>query len=208
MAINLLPPKTKQAIMYGRRNRHLWHWAIVLTLSIVGILAITILGRLYIQHSVTALEGQVNQTREQLKIQKLDETQARVETISNNLKLVIQVLSRQILFSELIQQIGASLPADTALTSFQINKVQGGIDLSAVAVDYQSATQIQVNLQDQANKLFDKADILNITCTTPVASTAVNQVPASKYPCQVQVRALFTANNPFLFIKPTAGVKP
>lgn len=202
MLINLLPPDTKRGVIYARRNRRLLHWAMALLLTIVGIVIITLAGLWHLKNSVSSLETRVNQTREQLKVQKLEETQGRVETISSNLKLVLQVLSRQILFSKLIKQIGASLPANTALTSLQIGKVQGGIDLSAVAVDYQSATQIQVNLQDPANKIFDKADILNITCVTPIANPTQAQAAANRYPCQVQVRALFASNSPYLFINP------
>lgn len=211
--INLLPPETKQNIIFGRHNRRLVQWIGILFAAISGIVLLVFGGRWYIQHSVATLDTQVNQTRDQLKVQKLDETQARVEAISSNLKLVISVLSRQILFSKLIQQIGAALPANTALTNLQISKTQGGIDLSAVAADYQAATQIQVNLQDANNKIFEKADILNITCVAPVAlstTSAANPTVNNRYPCQVQVRALFSANNPYLFITPKAapGVAP
>jgi hypothetical protein len=87
------------------------------------------------------------------------------------------------------------MPAKTVLTNLQINKVQGGIDLSAQAVDYKTATQIQLNLQDPTNQIFAKADIISIACSANGTGTL-----NSKYPCLVQIRALFASNNPFLFI--------
>jgi len=122
--------------------------------------------------------------------------QKRVEDISGSLKLVVQVLSREILFSTLIRQIGSAIPAKASLTGLSISKVTGGIDLTAIASDYDTATQVQVNLKDPANKIFDKADIVNVTCTGAAASD-----PA--YPCTVTIRAQFASNNPFLFIKTT-----
>jgi hypothetical protein len=52
---------------------------------------------------------------------------------------------------------------------------------------------VQVNLADPTNKIFSKADIVSITCSS---SNALSPL----YPCTVNVRALFVTNNPFLFI--------
>lgn len=199
--INLLPTDTKQSLSYARHNTKLLRWLIVMLLSIIGITIVIVFGQIYINRSVNSYTKQVEQAREQLKVQKLEETQTRVEDITSSLKLVLQVLSREVLFSKLIRQVGSAMPEDTVLTNLQIGKVEGGIDLDAVAVDYQTGTQIQVNLQDPSNKIFDKADIVSISCNPPVAGTGstANQQISSKYPCQVRIRALFTKSNPFLF---------
>lgn len=199
--INLLPPETKQTILYARRNRRLLHWAAGLSLSIVGILVVVLFGQLYINRSIASYTRRVDQAREQLKVQKLEETQSRVEDITSSLKLAVQVLSRQVLFSELIRQVGAAMPENTVLTNLQITQTQGGVDLNASAADYNTATQIQVNLQDPANRIFEKADIVNITCNPrPAGATAPANDLKAKYPCEVTIRALFAKNNPFLFI--------
>jgi len=198
--INLLPPATKQEIMYARRNTKMLRWASAIVAVIIGIVLIVGFGTLYINKSTKAYTTQLADTTQQLKAQKLDETSKRVQDISSSLKLVTQVLSREVLFSKLVQQIGAAMPPNTVLTNLQINKLQGGIDLSAQAVDYKTATQIQVNLQDPTNKIFAKSDILSITCNGNGTGTL-----NAKYPCIVQVRALFATNNPFLFIN---GGKP
>jgi len=98
--------------------------------------------------------------------------------------------------SELLQQVGAVMPSGSSLSSLTVNKFEGGIDLSVQSKDYQTATQIQVNLQDPNNKIFDKVDIININCG---ASS-----PGSPYPCTGTYRALFAKENPFMFLKKAA----
>jgi Tfp pilus assembly protein PilN len=196
--INLLPADAKQNITYARHNTKLLHWAIVLLIGIAGTAIIVVIGLFYITQSTNSYATQVEKTTAELNAQKLPETEKRVEDISGSLKLVVQVLSREILFSKLFKQIGTAIPAKASLTGLSISKVSGGIDLTAVASDYNTATQVQVNLQDPANKIFDKADIVNIAC----ASTSTSD---PRYPCTVSIRAQFAANNPFLFINTTGS---
>jgi len=197
--INLLASNAKQDLMYARRNTLLLRWCFVVILIIMGIGAISLAGLFFIKQSQKQYTDQVARTQAQLKEQNLETTQKKVESISNNLKLTTQVLSREVLFSKLLKQIGSAMPANTSLTDLKIGKTEGGIDLSAVASDYNAATQVQVNLQDPSNKIFDKADILNIVCT------AANTLDP-RYPCTVNIRARFGKNNTFFLINPT-GVK-
>ncbi len=193
--INLLPSDVKQDYLYARRNTKLRRWIGGLFLSLVGIAVIVIAGQVYIKQSISALNTEIAAAQEQLRIQRLEETQARVDEISGSLKLATQVLSRQVLFSELIRQIGAAMPPNTALTDLKISEVEGGIDLTAIATNYSNATQVQVNLQDPANKIFDKADIISITCGGTITAD-------SRYPCTVTLRAQFAKNNSFLLLAP------
>jgi len=196
--INLLPPEVKQDIKYAHNNTKLLRWSVTFLFGIVGIGLVIVFGLFYMRQSSRNYSAQIEGTRAELKVQKLSETQRRVQDISSSLKLVIQVLSREVLFSKLIKQIGAAIPSNASLTDLKITKTQGGIDLTAVATDYNTATQVQVNLQDPANKIFDKADILNITC----AGTSTSN---PRYPCTVNIRAQFAKSNPFLFINTSAA---
>ena len=76
--------------------------------------------------------------------------------------------------------------------------------ITAAAKDITSATQLQVNLQDPKNKIFEKADIENINCGTADLK--------KRLPCTVQIRALFNKNSPYFYITPkgsaSTGVKP
>lgn len=195
--INLLPPETRQNILYARRNTRLRAWAIAFVVAMVGIVVIVVLGQFYLESVSRNLQTQVDQGNAELQNQKLTETQAQVEDISSSLKLSLQVLSRQVLFSKLLQQIGTAMPSGAALTDLSISKVEGGIDLEAGAIDYQTATQVQLNLQDPANKIFSKADIVSITCG--------NEDPDAPYPCEIVVRAQFATNNNFTFIPQAPG---
>jgi Tfp pilus assembly protein PilN len=188
--INLLPPEYKQNIIFARKNTKLLHWVFALIVTMLILLVIAVGGQVYVANSVKSYSKNVEETRSSLKTQKIDETQARLENISNGLKLIVQVLSKEVLFSKLLTQMGAAMPNGAVLDSIEISKTQGGIDLVAQATDYQTATQVQVNLQDPQNKLFEKVDINSIQCS------ATNK----PYACTITMRAVFAKDNDFLFV--------
>lgn len=188
--INLLPPGVKAEVAYARRNNGLLRYCFFMLVVMAGIVAITGFGVLYMQNSKNAYEDQVDRTAQSLKAQNLDSVQKQAEEMSGNIKLATGVLSRQILFSKLLRQIGASMPADTSLSDLKIIKGDLGITLTAVATNYNSASQVQVNLSDPANKIFTKADLVSISCESN------NKI----YPCTVVIRALFGDDSSYKFI--------
>lgn len=189
--INLLPPELKEQYIYGRRNVSLRRWAIALTTGLVGVALITLGGMLLMQKSITNYQGQVSTAKASLKKQDLNGTRTHAKSITDSIKLATTVLSQEILFSKLLTQIANVIPPNTNLTDLNIATDQSSIEVKAVAADYASATQLQLNLQDPANRIFSKADIQTITCTG-------SQDP--HYPCSVTIKALFSKNNPYLFI--------
>ncbi len=191
--INLLPPQSKQSVLYARRNAKLIKWVLAIILVAVGSLIIIGFGQLYLSRTAKTYQKQIEEGHERLRIQKLEETQNRVSEISNNLKLVVDVLSREILFSNVLRAVGAAIPSGSVLTQLTINKVQGGIDLKFESKDYQTGSQVVLNLQDPENKVFETADIISIICNAETQE-------GSTYPCEVTVRALFGDNSPYLFI--------
>lgn len=206
MIINLLPPNVKQDIIYARRNTSLRTWAYVILACSILVCGVVAVGYMYLQSSVDNYSKQVAQSKQSLSDQKLEETEQQIETVSANLKLVVQVLSRAVLFSKLLEQVGSAIPPGTVLTNLSIsNKVQGGIDLTFAATDYQTATQVQVNLSDANNKIFEKADIVSIQCGQNSTDPNTGATTASQYPCTLQIRALFAKNNSFSFISNNAG---
>ncbi len=190
--INLLPPELKEQYAYGRRNTSMRRWAVALTFGLVGVGIVTVFGLFFLEQSISSYSKQVAGSEDLLRKQKLNETKKHAQEMTDSLKLSVDVLSREVLFSKLLTQIGSVTPPNTRLTDLSISKVQGALEISAVSSDYNSATQLQVNLEDPANKIFSKADIQSITCN------ASSQDP--RYPCNVAIRALFSDNNPFLFI--------
>jgi len=196
--INLLPPETKEDYRYARRNHQLAHWLTIASVSLLGGILLAAGGYLYLSQSVHSTNQQIADSNQILKLQNLDATQKQVTTISNNLKLTVQVLSKEILFSDLLKQLARVTPNDAILTNLAITQAQGGVDITAGTANYDAATQLQVNLADPKNQIFSKADIVSITCS--------NNSNNPKYPCTVSIRALFAKDNPFLFINSAKGV--
>lgn len=198
--INLLPPELKTGYVYGRKNVTLRKWVMLFAVALIGLGAITTYGLLTIRQSTVDYEKKISVAQKQLEDNDYNGTQQKVKDLTGSLKLVVKVLGQEVLFSKLLQKIAVTIPPNASLTGLNISQVQGGIDISATAQDYQTATQVQVNLADPKNEIFSKADILNINCSPTSAVTVT-------YPCSVNIRALFAPNNPFLFIS-SQGVKP
>jgi Tfp pilus assembly protein PilN len=197
--INLLPPDTKENLRYARRNRVLRKWIIVSVICLFGGAVLLAGGGLYLQQSIDNASKQVADTQRQLDAQHLDTVQKQVTDMSNNLKLTVQVLSKEILFSKLLTQLGAVTPSNVSLTNLAIVQTQGSIDITAQAASYNAATQLQANLADPKNQIFSQADIENISCTSG---------EEGPYPCEVTIRALFSNDNPFLFINDKKKATP
>lgn len=192
MMLNLMPPESKEAIIYARRNTRLIHWTFGCIVIIIAMAATVVLGNFYIDNSKHNLSRSIDQTKTTITSQKLDKVQAEAQSLSGGIKLIVQVLSKEIQFSKLLQQLGGLMPSGATLGNLQLsNKVNGALDLTANAVDYQSATQVQVNLSDSKNNLFDKVDTISVSCSDGTGSSSSSAT--SKYKCQIIVRALFKA---------------
>lgn len=190
--INLLPTPVKESYRYARRNHYLLRWVFVLSFGLIGAVLLVGAGYFYLHQTTKQYEDRIAVAEADLKTKNFTETQKEVNDISNNLKLAKQVLSKQILFSELLKQLGTLMPKDTRLAGLSILSTTGGIDILAKAKTYTAATQIQVNLTDTKNKVFSKADIVSINCDSASAD--------DDYVCSVTLRALFAPNNPFMLI--------
>lgn len=196
--INLLPPDLKETYRYGRRNRTLARWLTIIILCLIGAIGLTGGGYIYLEHSVNSVNQQIATSNKQLQALNQSSIEKQVTGISNNLKLATQVLSKEVLFSELLKRLGAVTPSNTILTGLSISQTQSSVDISAETTNYTAATQLQVNLADPNNQIFSHADIQTITCNTGASNN-------SAYPCTVDIRALFATNNPFLFINSRGG---
>jgi hypothetical protein len=206
--INLLPTPVKENYYFARRNSRLARWLFMMSLAFAGLGVLGVFGILFLNNTAKSYDTQVATMETSLKLQKQAETEKEVKEISNNLKLALQVLSKQVLYSQMLKQLATLIPSNAALANLTINQGQNALDITASTADYTAATQLQVNLADPNNKIFSKADILNISCATS-GSTEVK-----RYPCTVTIRALFNTKNPFLFsanspaIPAASGAKP
>jgi pyruvate kinase len=196
--INLLPPELKQSYRYAYRNVSLVRWAVAFGLSFIGLVIISTAGLIFMQQTTQTYASQVTDEQNLLNQQKMSSTQTQVQNISNNLKLTVQVLSQEVLFSKLLQQLAIVTPSNAILTNLDLSQSETGVTITALTSSYSVATQLQVNLASPANKVFSNADIVSINCLSP--SEASGEQTTQQYPCTAIIRALFVTNNPFLFI--------
>ncbi len=190
--INLLPPERAQALRYGRLNAVLARWFGGVCLAIAGLIVIIMGGGIYIGQQSNNLQASISDSQQQLKAQDLPQVQAQADEISGDVKVINQVLSREINYSGLLEAIGKIMPAGTVLNSLTLTNANGALDLSANAKNYAAAAQIAVNLGDPKNGLFSKVDIISINCTTG----------KSTYSCTTELKALFStsAQKQFLIV--------
>jgi len=179
--INLLPPSYRQSLKANRSSTLMKRWLVLTWLAVFGLIIILASGWFYINQQSKNLTQSINSTQTLLNNADLAKTQKDAKNLTNNIKTINKVLSSEIRFSDLIQDIGSVIPPHTILDSLTLSQVNGAIDLSAKAKDYASAAQIAVNLSDPANKIFSKVDIVSVSC----ANTA------TQYPCSGVYRALF-----------------
>ncbi len=194
--INLLPPERRQAIRYGQLNATLFSWLAGLGVAIIGLLLILAGGWLYINQQSKSLQNNIATSQSQLNSQNLSQVQKDSAELSGDVKVVNQVLSSEVRFSDLLSAIGQVMPPGTVLNSLTLTSVKGSIDLAANAKDYASAAQIGVNLSDPKNGIFSKVDIISINCTSGNVT----------YNCNATFKALFSksAQTKFLGIAKAA----
>lgn len=188
--INLLPPDLKEAYRYAHRNVVLVRWVVAFGVGLVLFAGISTGGLIYLKQIDNGYANDIASKHASLKQQDEAGVEKQVKDISGSLKLAVQVLSKEVLFSRLLAQLATVTPNNTILTDLNITQDQTAINITAKTTNYIAATQVQANITDPANKIFSHADIVSINCGQS----------DPRYPCEVVIRALFSQDNPFLFI--------
>lgn len=198
--INLLPIGYKQEIIFARRNRIILRWIFGSLIGLLGVIFFAVAGQFFLRQSINSYNDLIHTQSEELKKNNQKETLDQVKSIQNNFMLVVDVLSKEVLFSKLIPRVGQVMPQGTLLESMNINAQDDTLsfDISARATDFTPGSQIQVNLTDPANKLFVKADLVNIDCTD-------DNEKYPNHPCKVKMRVLPAESNEFLFLEKKAN---
>jgi len=109
---------------------------IAFAIAFVGLWGIATYGLLDLQQSTSHYSQTV--TNSEAKLQKDDYagTQKQIQDVSGNFQLAAKVLGQEVLFSQLLKQIAATIPAKSNLTGLNISQTTGAIDISAIATDY------------------------------------------------------------------------
>ena len=193
--INLLPDDIKKEIIYGRRNRILRHWVLLVCLVVIAVAAMTVVGELLINRNINATETTAKLTQTQISNQNLAATQSEIQSLSNNFKTVTQILSKQLLFSKLFIKIGSIIPDGVILSEILITNTSSSLDLNIAATNHQTANQAFININDPSNGLFAKADLISIDCAQSTPSSSTN-----KYPCTGEIAVTMKANSSFYYL--------
>lgn len=192
--LNLLPAEIRQNYRYARRNTSLKRWIVAPLIALVILIGLGLYGNSIMGKTADSYKSQISLAKQNLKNAQVDKIKSQISDISSNLKLTYQVLSQEVLFSKLLKEVTTVIPPNVVLSGLNINQQDDAIELSAYASDYTSATQLQANLVDKDNNIFQTADLESVDCTKP------NVVGNQTFACQVNVRAQFAPNSQFLFI--------
>lgn len=193
--INLLPPGSKSTLVYARRNTQLIRFVIGIGIGTLGILVVIGACMLFLNQEVNSYKNSISQAKSDLKKQKEPQVIAEVKGISDSLNLVVTVLGQEILFSQLIQEIGSVMPSGTILQDLSLsNELTGALQLQAGATSSTTASQVLVNLRDPENKIFSEADLESIKCVQPEPGEV------NTYPCTVTIKALFAQGSNFMLL--------
>lgn len=187
--INLLPYQEKQNIIYARRNNVLYKWILAIALVIAGVVVLTIGGLIFIQLNIKNVKNSTIVTQKAISDQKLEQSQKDLQKLSDNFNTVVKILSGQVLFSQLLPKIASILPANTALGSITLSdQTNNAVDMTINAKDRSDANQAFININNPANGLFDKADLISISCADSTKSASTD----NPYPCNASIRATFS----------------
>lgn len=195
--INLLPPDAKEETLYGRRNRKLVFVAGCIGVLIVALGSLTIFGQYYLSRSEQQYikSGQVVEAR--ITDQKLEQSQKDLEALAANFKTASSLLGKQVLFSKLFPKLGEIIPSGAVVKQISIGNSDTSVEFEIRSLNKTIANQSFINVSDKANGLFEKADLLEISCAT----TTANQSESNDgFNCSTRIKALYRSDSPFLLL--------
>lgn len=193
--INLMPSTIKTERSYGRSNVILMRWTFQISVAFVILTIVLLSGYSFMVSAQKSVNANKSKVEESIKSEKLDTTEKEYDAFSSNVQTVTQILSKQVLYSSLLQQIGSVTPLGATLSSISISSTSNALDLNFNISSADVAPILQLNLQDEKNQLFQKADIIQVNCQQ---SNGVDK-------CTAQLKAEYRKDAKFLFIN-TIGV--
>ncbi len=185
--INLLSPEIKAERSYGRQNRSLLGYNVVLLLTALAIMGI-MAGSLQF---VGAGEGKLNEEidNSSVKILSLESDVKPIEAVAGRLESANKISDLSVKFSELIPQIGAVLPEGVVLNALSLTG--GKTDPLLLDVNMTSASLAPVLIRNLVDSdLFEAADVASIA---PKGSGGTGEKTAT-YSFTASLTASFTGS--------------
>lgn len=158
--INLLPPETKEAMIYGRRNIATAQYALLVALVAVSLAGVLLFGVRIVSADERNLREAIAGKEEELaalnpKLQEAKNLKRTMDTIS-------ALLDREIKFSQLLQDIASVIPNGAVLKGLSLT----GDPTIPLQIDAEVRTEamaavLRENLE--RSDLFEQADIQSIS---------------------------------------------
>jgi hypothetical protein len=205
--INLLPPDAKEDALYGRRNHRLAFIAGGIVTIMFALAALTVFGQFYLSQSKSQYNKSGQVVEQRIQDQKLEDSQKGLELLAANFKIASQLLGKQILFSKLFPKLAEIIPKGAYVRQISIDDKSTYLQFEIAAPTRALANQGYINVSDSSNGLFEKADLLDISCNE---ASAKNSGADNGLPCKATVKALFKSNSQFLllnYLKAQSAVK-
>lgn len=197
--INLMPSDIKKDRAYGRSNVILLRWTYQISAAFVLLILALLSGYSFMVSAQKSVKNNKSTVESAIKNEKLDQTETEYNAFASNVKTVTQILSKQVLYSSLLQQIGSVTPSGATLSSVSISSSANALDLNFNITSADIAPILQLNLQDEKNQLFQKADIIQVNCQQSSVSGTEK--------CTAQLKAEYKKDAKFLFINTIGASK-
>ena len=200
--INLLPYDQKQDIAYARKNYMLIKWLVALLIAMVFILAISLGGAFIINNERAKAEASAKAEAEAIAASDEKQEFDKYKKFKTDYDTVVKLLSKQLRYSKIIQDIGNILPEGTNIDGIKLTPGATSLTLSVNGESQQAIRKAFVNISkpNDQNKLFPKADLESITCSD-------NASTVSSKTCTATIKVLLNADSGYYYINsiPKAG---
>jgi Tfp pilus assembly protein PilN len=127
--INLLPPDYKDARKYARRNARLVRYISMTSVGLLSLIIVTAVGYWYISITLKDAQQQKNTLQERIVSEKLDMSIRDYDELASRTKSILQILQKQVLFSNVIQKIAPVLPQGSSLQDIKLSDTDTALTL-------------------------------------------------------------------------------
>lgn len=190
--INLLPYDYKQELMYARKNYVLLKWLMALSIAVIFVLAISFGGAFVINNERAKAEALAKAESDAIN-NSADKTEFdNYKKFKSDYDTVVKLLSKQLRYTKMIQDIGQLLPSGTRIDGIKLTPGTTSLTLS-IHGDSQDSLKnafVKITSTTSQKQLFPKADIESITCSET----------ASSKDCTASIKVLLSADSQYYYI--------
>lgn len=190
--INLLPYDYKEDLAYARKNYLLLKWLTALFLAVIFVLAISFSGAFVINSERAKAEVSAKAEADAIASSTDKAEFDKYKKFKSNYDTVVKLLSKQLRYSKIIQDIGLILPDGTNIDGIKLTPGTTSLTLSVNGTSQEAIKKAFENISDSKSqkKLFPKADLESITCSDTASSKT----------CTASIKVLLNADSDYYYI--------